>query len=367
VTTKPERSGFDAAKKWIGISAAVLSLGSGIFGVLRTQATLKEHEGVVTEKLAAARLQEKEGDYEQAWTSYQDAAQAQASAEGPIAKLIGGWSAKRGEEIRSAQEDLAMEWLRNARIAEGHTFSEIADKAVNVLSVGLQSATGARKADMGAHIGWAYFLKSRDGNTQSNPASFYRDAVAVDPTNPYANVFWGHWIITSNGSLAEAKQHFAAALASGRERATVRHLQLKALEWHQSDDDAATAWWQAVDEMHKNSEPIGDDTRHEMGNRYYSALGSEGELKHLLAAVPPADQVELARLVLQPSDGKAADDALPVRATLALALEAAGHGEESLATWRDVQARAHGELSFTLTARMNEAFKRLGAAPAKGH
>jgi tetratricopeptide (TPR) repeat protein len=363
MTTKPERSGLDAAKKWIALGAAVLSLGSGIFGVLRMQAQLTAQERAVTEKLAAGRLQQQQGDYEEAWASYQEAAKSAAAAEGPIARLIGGSSVKRQEAIQAAQEDLAMEWLRAAQVSEGHTFAEITDKVVPVLSVGQQSAAGARKADLEAHIGWAYFLKGRDADTRTDPVSLYRAAVAVDATNPYANTFWGHWIMVSDGALAQAKQHFAAALASGRERATVRHFQLAALAWRDEDHDADAAWWQAVDEMHKNGEPIDEDVLHEMDEKYFFALSNDSEVKRFLAAVPPADQVELGRLLLQSS---APDKALRVKAVLALTLEAAGKADEALAAWRDVEASAHGDLAFTLTSRMNDARKRLGAAAAKG-
>jgi hypothetical protein len=362
-TEKKERSKLGVLMKWVGIGAALLSFGSAIYGVLQTQADTAERRRVVTEQLAASHLQQAAGDYSQAWTSLQKAGEA-ADADGWIAKLFGGLSAQR-REVRAAQEDLAMEWLRTAHAPEGQTFSETVEKPIEVLSADVTTASGERKADLLAHLGWAYFLKQRDGNSQLDPAQLYRDAVAADSMNPYANAFWGHLILWNHGSLADAQQHFASAYASRRAHAVVRHFQLAALSNDTSDQTAEAAWWQVVDEMRKAGETLDADTLRRMSSKYYFALNSDADVSRLLAAIPPADHVELQRLLLQSPDALGSN-AIPVKAALAVALEAAGKPDESLATWRDVQASTKGEqLSPTLEHRMTESLKRLGGASAK--
>jgi hypothetical protein len=94
-----------------------------------------------------------------------------------------------------------MVWLRNIILAEGQKFSDIVEKLVPVLARGVSSASGVRKADLLAHIGWAYFLKARNGPGNMDPEQQYRLALEIDPSSPYAHVHWGHWIIWKKGNL----------------------------------------------------------------------------------------------------------------------------------------------------------------------
>ena len=151
-----------------------------------------------------AQAQETAGDYAAAWESFSQAAMV-AETDGFFAKLLGGLGERR-QKIRTAQEDLAMEWLRESRAPEGHTFSEVTDKLVNTLVVGANTASGARKADLLAHLGWAYFLKMRSGENGLQPEKLYEQAVTADATNPYANVFWGHWILWNHGSTGKGQR-----------------------------------------------------------------------------------------------------------------------------------------------------------------
>src|SRR5262249_13310822 len=153
-----------------------------------------------------------------------------------------------------------------------------------------------------------------------DPTQLYRDAIAADAMNPYANAFWGHLILWKHGSVAEAQQHFTTALASNRAHDLVRHFQLAALANDNSDPNAQIAWWQVVDEMRKGGEALDDDTVHRMASNYSLALNDDAELNRLLTAVPAADHVELQRLVLRTPDSNTP----PVKAALAIALEAAG-------------------------------------------
>ena len=129
----------------------------------------------------------------------------------------------------------------------------------------------------------------------------YREAVAADATNPYANAFWGHWILWNHGSLSDARTRFAAALTTGRARADVRRYQLAALA-NVHSDEADAEWLRVVDDMNKGREPIDSSTQRALYDRYAFALNNESLLRRLLAAVPVADQAQLQKMLLQSGD-----------------------------------------------------------------
>ena len=352
-----------AVMKWIGIAAALISFGSAVYGLLHAQADLRERARLIAEQLAAGRSQESAGDYPAAWESFRQAGTA-AESDGVIAKLLGGLGSQT-RAVRTVQEDLAMQWLRAAHAPEGHTFSEISDKVSDTLATGADESQGARKADLLAHLGWAYFLKQRDGNTSVHPEEMYQQAVAADANNPFANVFWGHNIVWNHGPIPAANQHFAAALASQRELTTVRKFELMAYgNSHTTDIEAQ--WWRVVDDMHKKGDPIDADTMAGMTSRYEFVRSNDEDLAHLLAAIPAADHVELQRMLLQ--SGTLNDDGkLNVELVLAECLEAAGKPDEALAQWRDLEAVTHDSLLYVFTPRMTTAIKRLSAQTKKTH
>ena len=246
---------------------------------------------------------------------------------------------------------------RESRAPEGHTFSEVTDKLVNTLVVGANTATGARKADLLAHLGWAYFLKMRSGENGLQPEKLYEQAVTVDATNPYAHVFWGHWILWSHGSMAKASEHFMTALSAHRARKEVRHFQLAALENAGSDADGA--WVSVVNDMRKAGEPLDESTLRDLYSRYYSAVNDESQAMKLFAAVPPAEHLELQRMLLAVAGDH---EKLALNAMMAVTCEAAGQPDEALTAWRAVKAELGGSAS-PLGPRADAAIKRL----AKSH
>lgn len=294
-----ESGRFAAFMKWVGIAAALLSFATALYELVRSEGDLRERHRVVAEQLAAGHTQQLAGDYAAAWDSLQKAAST-AAEDGLAAKLLGGLSQER-KAIRDAQEDLAMEWLRNAHSSAEHPFSETADKVNDVLISGANESAGSRKADLLAHLGWGYFLKGRSGATGVQPEVPYREAVAADATNPYANVFWGHWILWNHGPLSDASTRFAAALTTTRARADVRRYQLAALA-NVHSDEADAAWLRVVDDMNKASEPIDSATQRALYDRYAFALNNESLLRRLLAVVPVADQERLQKMLLQSGD-----------------------------------------------------------------
>lgn len=243
--------------KWVGAITAVLSLLFGVQKLVQTVAENNDRQRQIEELSEVARTQQQAGDYAGAWGSLESALKS-AESGGTLARMIGQLDAKT-LEVRSAREDLAMEWLRNIRVSGGQTFSDIVAKLLPSLSQGAASAQGARKADLLAHTGWAYFLRNRDSGGDTDPQRLYERALQADPSNPYAHAFSGHWLLWSRGSAETAQQHFAAALASGREKPFVRTMQLAAYRNRGSDGDVPFVV--VVADMMKNQESIGPGVR----------------------------------------------------------------------------------------------------------
>jgi hypothetical protein len=340
--------------KWVGIAGALLSFAGAIYELLHAEGELRERSRVVNEQVAAGHSQQSAGDYAAAWDSFANAA-ASAQVDGVFAKLLGGLSEQQ-QKVRTAQEDLAMEWLREIHASEGHSFAEITDKLVNTLSVGSTAASGPRKADLLAHLGWAYFLKRRSGDFSVRPEKRYQEAVAVDATNPFANAFWGHWILWNHGSLVDANRHFRIALDANRVREDVRRFQLAALQNAGSEADGA--WISVVNEMRKANEPLGGSTLRHLYDCYYFSLSDDNQRQRLFVAVSPADHLELEGMLLALGQ---ADHKLTLDATMALTYEAAGQPEQALAAWRAVKTDLGGAAS-TLAPRAHAAIKRLSQA-----
>ena len=195
-----------------------------------------------------------------------------------------------------AQADCGMVLVAHARTAGNEArFRDVVDPLTPVLSQALETAGGARAADLLAHLGWADFLRSRDGVGGLRPESFYRRAIEQDPDNPYANAMWGHWILWQHGSLAEAQARFQRALASGREREYVRRLQLVALLLF-GDAPLEFEAVRVANEMRGSGEPVptNDAERSvwsKYWNLYYRQLLGGTQKEAFLAILPPAEHL----------------------------------------------------------------------------
>jgi tetratricopeptide (TPR) repeat protein len=321
----PERTGgAGTVLKWVGGGTAILSL---IFGLRQLTVLItdeRDRQRQATELIAAGKLQQAARDYRAAWTSLGKAAELRAS----------------DSRIRAAREDLAMAWLDDIRGSSGQTpFSAIVDTLVPVLSRGAAAGGGARKADLLAHLGWADFLRWRDGQRGLEPAERYRQALAVDSHNVYAHAMLGHWMLWNGGSPEDANRHFASALRSGRERPYVRHLELAALT--NMTDAGELEMLRVANEMRKGDEPMDPDGRDRIWNAYYSRMVSspaEDSIDQLFAAVPPAEHVATYRWVFENTGYVESKGAL-YQYLLARLQEAAGQREPALATYRSVRLK----------------------------
>jgi hypothetical protein len=348
-------SPIGAVMKWVAIATALISFGTALYALVHSASELRDHKRVFGEQLKSGQAQAAAGDFAGAWDSFTHA-EATVADEGVFSKLLGGLSAEQ-QEVRTAEQDLAMEWLRNGRIPEGSQFSVIADKLVTVLTIGANASSGVRKADLLAHLGWAYFLKHRDGDESLRPETEYKEAVAADVKNPYANVFWGHWILWNHGPLNDANERFAIALSTDRARHVMRHFQLSALANVRSDDSDA-AWLRTVSDMQAGKEKIDSSVRNEVSNRYDLALQDEALMQRISAQVPVARQVELLQALLQ-SEGISEVQKTTLSVALAESLEAAARSQEALEAWKMVATELKSQPHSVWSDRVDAAMKRL--------
>jgi hypothetical protein len=100
---------------------------------------------------------------------------------------------------------------------------------------------------------------------------------------------WGHHIMVKHGPIDDARQQFAAALASGRERAFVRTLQLAAmLYYHEPVGQIEAA--RIANDMRKSGEAIDPDLRERLWTDvYYDGLSSRDRRKDFLSAMHDPD------------------------------------------------------------------------------
>jgi len=343
--------------KWVGGVTAILSLIFGLHQITQLVSDVRERERGIAELYKVGKSQQGAADYEGAWDSFERAAET-AEAGGQLAKLTGQLSKER-RELREAQEDLAMEWLENGRIPKGQTLSDFLDELVPVLARGASSAGGVRKADMLAHVGWAFFLRSRDGQAGLDPEKQYRQALEIDPANPYAHAHWGHWTLWRGGKLEAAREHFSAAIASGRARNYVRRIQLAALKNLQSDQGDGE-FLAVVNEMRKNQEKIDSQARNDVYTIYFFAFSGsrDDRFQNLLTAVPATEQLATFQALFYDDDfdkGKRPSRE-SYRASL---LEAAGRREEALRIWLTVRQGLPAGDRSGLGDRAAAAIKRL--------
>ncbi|GEO05928.1 hypothetical protein AAE02nite_35920 [Adhaeribacter aerolatus] len=341
--------------KWIGGITALLSL---IFAI--RQATLLisdygERQRQIEELYQVGKMQQNAGDYPAAWTSLEQA--LEKADENNLTSKVFSRLSKDRRRLREAQEDLALLWLQRIRVSQGQTFSDIVDKLIFVLNRGVANVKGTRQADLLAHIGWAYFLKSRDSSAAPDPKPVYQQALQIDPSNPYAHVYWAHWLMWHGGELAEAKPHFRAALAAGRKREYVRNIQIAALLNARSDENEAE-FLRVVNDMRKNNEPIDDKIRNQLYSIYYfSCDWEDSRFRKFLAVVPANEQIQLFRLLFYASDFNQGRE-LSRDACYATLLEAAGRQEDALNVWLTLREK-YPNAGTSITNRSEAARKRL--------
>src|SRR5262245_6242228 len=183
-----------------------------------------------------------------------------------------------------------MAWLRNIRARTPHTFTEYVNQVLPCLYEGAARETGALASDIHAHIGFANYLKFREGDQHLEIEGQYKKAVSFDVDNPYAHAMWGHWILFQRGKLADAQEHFRAALKTGREKAYVRGLQFAALGSPGGRAEENVESIRVSNEMRKNKEELPLEQRSDIIKRVYE-WRHEDIWEQLPTILPPAEHL----------------------------------------------------------------------------
>jgi TIR domain len=300
--------------------------------------------------LGQCKVQEESGNYAAAWEC-----DARAAVAAP-------WS----DAVAQAQERLAMDWLDNIRVTDGkQTFTDIANTVQPVLARGAVSPDDRRAANALAHLGWADFLRTRDGAMGLDPPHYYRQALQRDPQNVYAHAMWGHDLMQRGGSVEEAKAHFANAVATGEQRPYVRRIQIAALMWR-DDPDLENELVRVANEMRTQGEarPAGDS--HDspvwrLWNVYNARLVNGTDKASFLAAVPPADHLATFRW-LYPEETIPKDKRPRYQCMLGQLQEQVGDRAAALATYRALlkTLAAEGIVGGRMFDDARQAVTRLG-------
>ena len=242
----------------------------------------RQQKSAMNQLLATAQTQTKLGEYEAAYRSC-----TQAVKTAPLNRAA-----------LNRQTDAAMLWLENYSVlaredqkAEDLAAPQLAE-LMAVLDAALSRTTGSepRSADILAHIGWAHWLNQHIAEKEFGPAAerAFRQALSIQPSNVYANAMLGNWLLQTNGSLAEALQHFSTALATNRERPLVRTMQLGGMLYNDSKGVPSEAV-KALNDMRKNNEPLEESYKHRFLTNNFNPVYTFEFLKPLLTAVPPEE------------------------------------------------------------------------------
>ena len=343
-----------ALRIWVAVLALALVVGVGF--TIRWAAERSRLEREVSGLSRSAKVQADAGAYAGAWDLYAKAAEL----------------APEDDEVTRARERLAMDWLENIRVTAGAgTFTAIVDKVSPVLAGCAATNEAPRAADCHAHLGWADVLRAREGAGGLNPIAHYQRALKIERDNVYAQTMWGHELLRTPRSIAEARARFDAALASGRERSFVRLMQLSGL-LSGTNPELENEAVRVVNDMRKNGEPIpgGSTTTPaavvgRLWNVYYARVFNGYDREPFLGAIPAADHVATFGWLFM--EQQVAPDRQNLRLFMLAALqEHAGARDNALANYQAVRDALAREGSLANGGRLPEgtlaAVKRLSRA-----
>jgi hypothetical protein len=261
--------------------------------------------------------------------------------------------------VRDLQEDVAMDWIRNVRVESGQgSFGDAIAPALAIVDRALPSAEGTRRADLLAHSGWAAFLRWRDGDRRLDPAQWYRESLAADPGNPYANAMLAHWTLFQGDDVSEAGNLFDRASAAGRAGAAVRELEWAA--WgNVRSPEAEIQLVRLADRMRREGVKLTMRQAQTLWAPFYFAMpsGREKEREVLLGAVAPDDYISTLAWAFDEYVGK--DDArrITMRYYAALLHAKAGRRDQALANLKALDAelaRDAGPLQDAVRAQLRQ-------------
>lgn len=340
--SNPSTVGSSSILKVVAGITAVVSLGLAIRQVVVYSTEYRAKQKRLTVLIATSRIQADGGDFPAAWASLNQATKTDPD----------------NRTVRLAREDIAESWIDHSRTG-GYipSLTALADTLSPALTEGLLQADSVRKADLLAHLGWADFLRWREGQRGLNPPAHYRESLALDRHNPYAHVMLGHWILWQEEPLDSAKAHFAEALSSGRAHQYVRGMEIAGLANRRKDKETIELL-RVANEMRVAGEELGEDR-----DTFWGAYGDvlwrysrPDPAPELTAAVPPKDLLTTYQWAFASSAYPEAQE-VPYKANLAELQEMSGDTASAAKGYRELLALR--DLSPTLRNRLTRAMARL--------
>ena len=338
------------ALKGAAAVTAVISLLLAANQVTGLVQTFRVHHKEFSEAIAVGKQELGRGDYPAAFESFTHAADLD-----PI---------DRGAQNLKAQA--AMLWLENVQ-GGTKSFTEIANSLLPVLDKALSNSKGPAAADLTAHIGWANFLRYRDGARGGiSIEDSYGQALRLDPRNVYAHAMWGHWILWQHGEVAAAAEHFGAALATERAHPYVRSLQISALLNTQSDA-ADTELLRVANEMRLNGESLEPQVRQNVFQQTFeSRLDDPDKLAEILRTLKRGDAEAIYDWLS--STKETSEDATIKRRNrdfmIAFLEEISGNHAGALSRYKALQDELRASRNSPRVAGLDQALKRLSAEKA---
>jgi hypothetical protein len=343
-----------APKRWSGPLKSLGAVGAAIsFLLALNQVTgvaqnFRIHHKEFGEAMMAGEQEQERRDYPAAFDSFKHAAELD-----PI-----------DHRAQEQETKAAMLWLEDAHGTKDRSFTDLANQLLPVLDKGLARARGSAAADILAHIGWANFLRYRDGVREGvTVEENFRQALSKDANNVYAHAMWGFWILWQGGNLETANDHFSVALASGRERDYVSDLRLHALLNAQRDETDAELLRMANNTRKKGGSMSVGQRRPILETVFGGRVNDHDRLVQILTVLP-TDETEATYDWLNVGDTNPWVEAQAFRPFIVANLrEIAGDRTQALAMYRTLATQLRGT-AVSLVPQVDKAIKRLSAGRA---
>jgi hypothetical protein len=201
--------------------------------------------------------------------------------------------APRSAAAKMQQANVAMKWLENVQLSSGRgpqTFGDVVDPLKSALIERLADTHGRERADLLAHIGWANFLRYRDGRPKADIIEEFDAAIKEDPNNLYGHVMRGFWILWDGGSLERARGDFELALRSAADPTYSDSLIMSALTNRQSDEFIAAAI-EYANTIRRAGRNIDDRSKSRLGWYYSNCLQDMNLLARISRTLPAAEHI----------------------------------------------------------------------------
>jgi len=313
---------------WVGGITAIIGLFASLGGGAAWLINHHKQKAELQANMALAQTQASQGEYEAAVQSYADILKANPLYQPAL----------------DQQLNTAMLWAENFHVLvpEGQDATSVAapalDRILSILDSAMTRAKGSQAADVRAHIGWAHWLNQHIAQREFGPAAEqnFRAALALDPSNVYANAMLGNWMLQNDGNFAEAIQHLIMAVSTGKARPFVRSLQLGGLiDLDEKGARAETV--KAANDARKSGESLEERYQADILSFCFDpARTSHEQYAEYISAVPP-DEVWKTYLWLDDKPGNAQSQAANHDFVEANLLELSGKQQDALEKYRQLQ------------------------------